>query len=121
VQNLSTVGRAGSAPSPLSAGQILCFRQREYGIQEARRSRPATQAIRHPRRDTRMSTNTLISYVFLIAGLVDFIVVPRVLLGVWRRQGPPEATRAKLVRMLRLSGLALIVIGVLFFYQILSV
>ncbi|HQF86213.1 MAG TPA: hypothetical protein PLN26_03205 [Acidobacteriota bacterium] len=68
-----------------------------------------------------MSTNTLISYVFLIAGLVDFVVIPRVLLGVWRRNGPPEATQTKLIRMLRYSGLVLIVIGVLFFYQILSV
>lgn len=68
-----------------------------------------------------MSTNTLISYIFLIAGLVDFIVIPRILLGVWRRNGPPAATQTKLIRMLRYSGLALIVIGVLFFYQILSV
>ncbi|GEM_PF-1166234 len=79
------------------------------------------RAIRRPRCATLMSTNTLISYVFLIAGLVDFVVIPRVLLGVWRRNGPPEATQTKLIRMLRYSGLVLIVIGVLFFYQILSV
>ena len=79
------------------------------------------RAIRCSRCSASMSTNTLISYIFLIAGLVDFIIIPRILLGVWRRNGPPEATQAKLIRMLRYSGLALIVIGVLFFYKILSV
>jgi hypothetical protein len=68
-----------------------------------------------------MSTNTIISYVFFIAGLVDFVVMPRVLLHVWRRGGPPESTQARVIRMLRYSGLAFIVVGVLFFYRIVTV
>lgn len=65
-----------------------------------------------------MDTQQLVSYVFLAVGLIDFIVIPRVLLHVWNKRGQAPANQSLIVNALRLSGLAMIIVGALFHYRV---
>ncbi len=68
-----------------------------------------------------MSTPDLISYVFFLAGLLDFVVVPRVLLWTWKRGGQQPGNAPLILNLLRGSGLVLIIIGTLFYFRIIQV
>ena len=68
-----------------------------------------------------MTTPDLISYVFFLAGLLDFVVVPRLLLWTWKRSGQQPANAPLVLNLLRGSGLVLIIIGTLFYFRILQV
>jgi hypothetical protein len=65
-----------------------------------------------------MSTPDLISYVLFAAGLLDFIVVPRMLLHVWDKRGQRPGNAELVVRMLRVSGFTFIGIGALIYFRI---
>jgi len=68
-----------------------------------------------------MTTPDLISYVFFLVGLLDFVVVPRVLLWTWKRSGRQPANASLVLNLLRGSGLMLIIIGTLFYFRIIQV
>jgi uncharacterized protein YjeT (DUF2065 family) len=68
-----------------------------------------------------MTTPDLISYVFFLTGLLDFVVVPRALLWTWKRSGRQPANASTALTLLRGSGLVLIIIGTLFYFRIIQV
>lgn len=68
-----------------------------------------------------MTTPDLISYVFFLVGLLDFVAVPRVLLWKWKRSGRQPANAPLVLNLLRGSGLVLIIIGTLFYFRIIQV
>ena len=65
-----------------------------------------------------MSTPDLVSYVFFLVGLLDFIVVPRMLLMVWNKRGQQPGNAALVIRMLRVSGIVFIGLGALIHFRI---
>jgi len=67
-----------------------------------------------------MDTQQLVSYAFLVVGLIDFIVIPRVLLYVWQKSGRTPANQPLVINALRISGLVMIVIGALFHYRVIE-
>lgn len=68
-----------------------------------------------------MDTQTLLSYIFLLIGIIDFVVVPRILISAWRKAGVNMSNRGMVIRAIRLSGLVFVVLGILFYYRILTV
>ncbi len=68
-----------------------------------------------------MDTQTLLSYIFLLVGIIDFVVVPRILISAWRKAGVDMSNRGVVIRAIRLSGLVFVVLGALFYYRILTV
>ena len=68
-----------------------------------------------------METQTLLSYIFLLIGIIDFVVVPRILISAWRKAGVNMSNRGMVIRAIRLSGLVFVVLGILFYYRILTV
>ncbi len=68
-----------------------------------------------------MSTPELISFVFFLVGLLDFVVVPRTLLWSWKRTGRQPANASTVLNLLRGSGLVLIIVGTLFWFHIFQV
>ena len=67
-----------------------------------------------------METPDIVSYAFLFTGLVDFIVIPRLLLWSWKRSGREPANAPLLLNILRGSGVVLIVLGTLFHFRIIQ-
>ncbi|MBP7867693.1 MAG: hypothetical protein KA419_17315 [Acidobacteria bacterium] len=54
-----------------------------------------------------------VGIVLMIIGALDFIVMPKVLTWSWNRSGQEVPNRGLILNLLRLSGLTLVVAGVL--------
>lgn len=67
-----------------------------------------------------MDNTEIISIVLLIAGVVDFVVMPRVLQAVWAKRGQEPPNKVILVSVLRVSGLAMVVLGFLFRFRVIT-
>lgn len=65
-----------------------------------------------------MSTPDLVSYVFFLVGLLDFIVVPRLLLYAWNKRSQQPGNASLVIRMLRVSGIVFIGLGALIHFRI---
>ena len=68
-----------------------------------------------------MAVDKLLGYIFLFVGLLDVVVMPRILIAIWKKQGGIRPEHGKIVRILRIGGGILIIIGVLIHFQIISV
>jgi len=66
-----------------------------------------------------MDAATIAAYVLLFTGLVDVVIIPRVLLYVWRRRGEEiQNSQIQVIRILRYGGGVLIAIGALIYLKI---
>jgi len=63
----------------------------------------------------------IIAYVFLLTGLVDVVVVPRILIHIWTRRGDIQPSQVQVIRVLRIGGGILILIGMLFYFRVITV
>jgi len=68
-----------------------------------------------------MELQQIIAYVFLISGLLDFIVIPRILIHKWEKAGQNNDSQKTIVQMLRISGLVLVIIGGAFLYGFIKI
>lgn len=68
-----------------------------------------------------MTPNKLVGLILILVGLIDFIVIPRILLMLWSRSGQPPANSEMIIRILRTSGLVLVAVAALFMYQVIKI
>ncbi len=62
-------------------------------------------------------TNTYLGFIFVLIGLLDIIVVPSFLQRAWK-QPPPQS--ALVLRILRIFGLLMVIIGLLFLWGVIA-
>ncbi|MBN2430212.1 MAG: hypothetical protein JXQ27_01995 [Acidobacteria bacterium] len=68
-----------------------------------------------------MDAATIVAYVLLFTGLLDVVVIPRILLTMWRRRGEDfQNQQIQVIRILRYGGSVLILIGALIYLKIID-
>ena len=68
-----------------------------------------------------MAVDKLLAYILLFVGLMDVVVIPRILVAVWKKRGEIRPEHGKIVRILRTGGGILILLGALIHFKIISV
>jgi hypothetical protein len=67
-----------------------------------------------------MDVSTMVAYVLLFTGMLDVVVIPRILLFMWRRRGELQDSQIQAIRVLRYGGGVLVVIGAMIYLKIID-
>jgi hypothetical protein len=70
--------------------------------------------------DSSMDVAMIVAYVLLLTGVLDVVVIPRILLVLWRGRGELQNQQIQTIRILRYGGGVLILIGTLVYLGIID-